>query len=88
MPSPYFLHGSGPLACWSAFPGEVALRSIKNRSYFLIVFLIRFGSILISFGDPFGSLFATQIDPSSVQVAFLSFIFFKNMIFTKPIKNQ
>ena len=28
MPPPYPLHGSGSLACWSAFPGYLVLRAI------------------------------------------------------------
>ena len=67
---------------------ELVLRSIKNRSYFLIVFRCHFGSILGPIWEPFGTLFGIKIGPSSVQVAFLSFIFFKNMIFTKPFKNH
>ena len=88
MPPPYPLHGSGSLGCWSAFPGYLVIRSVKNRSYFLNVFRSRVGSILSPIWEPFGTLFGVKIDPSSVQVAFLSFIFFKNMIFTKPVKNQ
>ena len=88
MPPPYPLHGSGSLRTWSALPRLRLSRAIGNRSYFLIVFRCHFGSILGPIWEPFGTLFGIKIGPSSVQVAFLSFIFFKNMIFTKPFKTN
>ena len=88
MPSPYPLHGSGSGYFSSAVTGELVLRSIKNRSYFFIDFPSHFGSIFGPIWEPFGTLFGVKIDPNFVQVAFLSFIFFKNVIFTKPFKNQ
>ena len=88
MPPPYPLHGSGPLACWSALPPYLVLRSIKNRSYFLIDFPSHFGSIFGPIWEPFGTLFGVKIDPNFVQDAFPSLIFFKNVMFTKPFKNQ
>jgi hypothetical protein len=87
MPPPYPLHGSGSVPCWSAFPKYLVLRAIKNRFYFLIVFRCHLASILGPISDPFWSLFDAQIDPSSVQDAFSSLIFFKNVIFTKTYKN-
>ena len=78
MPPPYPLHGSGSLGCWSALPGEVVLRAIKNRSYFLIVFRSHFGPMFGPIWEPFWTLFGTQIGPSSVQDALSSLIFFKN----------
>ena len=77
MPPPYPLHGSGPLGLWSAFPGYLVLRSIQNRSYFLIVFQSHFGSISAPIWEPSWSLFGVKIDPSSVQDAFSILIFFK-----------
>ena len=64
------------------------LESIKNRSYFFIDFPSHLGSIFGSIWEPFGTLFGIKIGPSSVQDAFSSSIFFKNVIFTKTYKNQ
>ena len=85
MPPPYPLHGSGPLGRWSAFPLDLVLRSIPNRSYFFIVFRSHFGSIWGPIWEPFGTPCGTQIDPRSVQEAIPSLIFFKNAMFTKPL---
>ena len=88
MPPPYPLHGSGSGSLSSAVTGEVVLRAIKNRSYFLMIFRSLFGSIFGPIWGPLGSLFGVQIGPSSVQDASSSLIFFKNVIFTKPLQNQ
>ena len=88
MPPPYPLHGSGPLGLWSAFPGDLGLRAIKNRPYFLIVFRSHFEPIFGPIWEPFWTLFGVKIDPSSVQDAPPSLIFFKNAMFMKPFKNQ
>ena len=85
MPPPYPLHGSGSLRFWSAVPMDSLLRAMKNRSYFLIVFPTHFGSIWAPIWEPFGTPFGVKIDPRSVQDAFPSLIFFKNMIFTGPL---
>ena len=86
MPPPYPLHGSGSLGCWSALPGYLVLRAIQNRSYFSIDFRCHFGSIFGPIGEPFGTLYGVKLDQNFVQVAFFSFIFFKNMMFTKTFK--
>ena len=69
MPPPTPLHGSGSLTSWSAFPGCLVLRSIKNRSYFLIVFRCHFGSILGSFWAPTWGHFSPFWRPSSAKFA-------------------
>ena len=85
MPPPYPLHGSGSDGCSSVLTGELVLRAIKNRSYFLIVFRSHVGSILGPIWEPFGTPFGVKIDPRSVQDALPSLIFFKNTIFTGPL---
>ena len=85
MPPPYPLHGSGPLGICSVLTGELVLRSIQNRSYFLIVFRYHFGSIWGPIWEPFGTPFGAHIDPRSVQDAIPSLIFFKNTMFTEPL---
>ena len=86
MPPPYPLHGSGSDPCWSSVPGDSVLRAIKNRSYFLILVRSDFVSMLGPIWEPFGTPFGVKIDPRFVQEALRSLIFFKNTMFTEPLK--
>ena len=88
MPPPYPLHGSGSLGTWSALPGEVVLRAIKNRSYFSIVVRSHFGPIFGSIWDPFWTLFDVKNRPSSINMSSQTLSASKMWMFTKPFKNH
>ena len=88
MPPPYPLHGSGPGCCWSAFPGEVVLRSIQNRFKNLSFFFINFGPIFGPIWEPFWTLFGVKNRPSSIKMSSQTLSASKMWIFTKPFKNQ
>ena len=61
------------------------LKSYQNSILFLIGFQSHFSSIWARIWKPFWILFGVKVDPNSVQDAFSSFIFFKNVIFTKTL---
>ena len=67
-------------------------KTVPKEIIFHVEFWLQFWSVLASIlapiSEPFWTLFGIKIGPSSVQDAFSSSIFFKNVIFTKTFKNQ